>query len=310
MVDNRINLDIMSAQVDIIVLTGGVVMILVLGGNSVLGRMIISKLQTQFSKDKIIISVRDLKKAKDLIDCGYEVRQADFDDKATLKSTFSGITTLFFISGTAPTNQRIQQHKNVVETAKESGIKHVFYTSFIDVSENSPFAFSAIHAKTESFIKQSGLFYTILRNNLYADFLARLAPDAYDCISLPTTGGRIAFISREDIATFAVKVLLKSELHQNKIYELTGAKAYSFFEIAELITEKNKKNISYVPATSVDYMNKLIQTGLPKWASQAITSMYEAVNDPTLGYAKISSDFEKVVGHSPRAITTFLPNLG
>ena len=70
-------------------------MMLVLGGNSVLGRMVISKLQTILNKDQLIISVRDLKKAQDLMDCGYEVRHADFDDITTLKSAFSGINKLF-----------------------------------------------------------------------------------------------------------------------------------------------------------------------------------------------------------------------
>ena len=190
------------------------------------------------------------------------------------------------------------------------GIKHVFYTSFIDVAANSPFEFSAIHAKTEAFIKKSGLIYTILRNNLYADFLARLTPDANDCISLPAAGERVAFISREDIATFAVKVLLKSEIHQNKIYKLTGSKAYSFFEIAELITKRNKKIISYVPDTPEKFTNKLVQSGMPEWVSHAVTSMYEAVSDQKLGYAKVSPDFEKVVGRSTQDISLFLPHLG
>lgn len=285
-------------------------MIAITGGNSVLGRMIISKLQTFISKNQLIISVRDINKAKDLIDSGFEVRQADFDDRAALKQAFTGISKLIFISGAAPTARRIQQHINIVESAKEMGVQYVLYTSFIDVAPNSSFAFSSIHAKTESSIKQSGLTYTLLRNNLYADFLARLIPDANDNISLPAGNGKVAFISREDIADFAVKVLLQSDLHQNKIYHLTGPKAYSWFDIAELMAKKNKTQISYVHCSPEKFANKLIHAGMPAWASQAITSMYLAVSNEKFGYATVSSDYENVVGHSAQTINKFLPYLG
>lgn len=57
-------------------------------------------------------------------------------------------------------------------------------------------------------------------------------------------------------------------------------------------------------------MNKLVQSVMPEWVSHAISSMYEAVSNQKLGYAKVSTNFEKVVGRSARDITLFLPHLG
>lgn len=177
-------------------------MILIMGGNSGLGRKIISG----FKKEQIIISVKTWRKVDESISF-YPIRFADFDDKKSLEMAFSGIKILFFISGNTSSEKRIQQHNNVIEIAKEKGVEHVFYTSFIDVDPASPFLFSSSHEKTEFFIQESGLYYTILRNNLYSDFITRFTQNAMDCIGVPAGHGKIAFISREDIAIFAVKVL-------------------------------------------------------------------------------------------------------
>jgi NAD(P)H dehydrogenase (quinone) len=163
-------------------------MIMILGGNSVLGRRIIHNLDQVMDKNEWIISVRDINKARDLLDAKFQVKEADYDDIDSLKAAFVGIKKLFFISGNSPATQRIIQHENVVKAAQEMGVQHVFYTSFIDVNPQSPFAYSGIHAKTEEDIKQSGFIYTILRNNLYSDFLAHLTPDANDNIRFPMAG--------------------------------------------------------------------------------------------------------------------------
>ncbi len=272
-------------------------MILITGGNGKLGRAVISKLTMLAKKEQIVVSVRDIKKAQDLIDEGIQVRQADFADTHSLSNAFEGIDKLFLISADGPAELRIRQHKNVIDSAKKYGIKHIFYTSFIDVAENSPFIFSQTHAQTESYLQASGIAYTILRNNLYSDLLPLVKLSECGNFSLPAGKGKVAFISREDIATFAATILLQPhDEHRNKIYKLTGPHAYSYFEIAQMLAQRLQSPVSYIPGTAKHFIKKLTHFGLPAWLTESIAGMYLAIGHEQLGYSDISEDFEKIVG--------------
>jgi uncharacterized protein YbjT (DUF2867 family) len=63
------------------------------------------------------------------------------------------------------------QHRNAIDAARAAGVRHILYTSFIDVAADSPAEFAAVHRTTEAELAASGVQFTALRNPLYADFL-------------------------------------------------------------------------------------------------------------------------------------------
>ena len=92
-----------------------------------------------------------------------EARIGDFSDKASLVKAFEGINKLLFVS--VP---YLGIQKNVVEAAKECSVSFIAYTSIFGV--NYPkFGLEINHRETEQWIKESGIPYTILRNNWYID---------------------------------------------------------------------------------------------------------------------------------------------
>ncbi|MCS5710948.1 NmrA family NAD(P)-binding protein [Candidatus Berkiella aquae] len=281
-------------------------MLLITGGNGRLGRQLIEQLNQLHLQKQFIVSVRDMNKAQTLIAANNQVRCIDFNDTHSLEKGLKDIQTLFFISVDGPLPARMQQQQNVIEAATRMGVKHIVYTSFIDIAEDSPFALSKAHAKTEYLLKQSGITYTLLRNNLYADLVPLLAKLTDGNFTLPAHNGKVAFISREDIASFAVKVLLEPNKHQNKTYELTGSQAYTYFEVATLLSKKFSKEVNYRPGTSADYIQQLQKIGLPVSLASAMSGMYEAVKEEHLGYARISPDFEKVMGKPAKSLQDWL----
>ena len=62
--------------------------------------------------------------------------------------------------------QRQKQYKNVVEATKSRGVEFIVYTSFINYDKNAS-NLSLDHNFTENLIKESGIKYTICRNNWY-----------------------------------------------------------------------------------------------------------------------------------------------
>ena len=92
-----------------------------------------SLLKKNIPASQIAGLVRDEKKAADLAIKGITLRKGDYYDAASLQQAFQGIDTLVFISS-GSLEDRVSQHRNVVNAAKASGVKHIIYTSVLKAS--------------------------------------------------------------------------------------------------------------------------------------------------------------------------------
>jgi NAD(P)H dehydrogenase (quinone) len=177
------------------------------------------------------------------------------------------VDKLFFVSGN-DIMIRLAQHENIVKAAKESGVKHIIYTSFQRKSEDgsSPLAMVAdAHIKTEAMIKASGLTYTILKHAIYSDMLPMFIGEKVfetGTIYLPAGDGKVSYATRSDLANGAVAILTGNG-HENKSYEFSGSKSYSFTEIAKELSNISGKTISYVSPTLQEYKDTLSKAGVP-----------------------------------------------
>ena len=137
-------------------------MILITGATGHFGSATIDfLLQKGVPAKDIAALVRDEAKADDLKAKGITILTADYDNYDSLVKAFHGIDKLLFVSGNDVVN-RGQQQDNVVKAAKEAGVGHVIYTSFVrkNESETSPIYFIAkSHLSTEKALKESGLTY-------------------------------------------------------------------------------------------------------------------------------------------------------
>ena len=60
---------------------------------------------------------------------GIEVRPGDYDQPDALRTSLAGVDALVLVSGMAPPEDRIGQHRNVIEAAKAAGVAKIVYTS-------------------------------------------------------------------------------------------------------------------------------------------------------------------------------------
>jgi len=57
---------------------------------------------------------------------GLQFRHAAYSDTTSLYKAFEGVENLFFVSGMAyDTNERVKEHKNVIDAAVKTGVTHV-----------------------------------------------------------------------------------------------------------------------------------------------------------------------------------------
>ena len=177
--------------------------IAVTGATGQLGRIVIEKLKGQ-TEDQIIALVRSPEKAADL---GVEARRADYEDAASLEAALKGVDTLLLISS-SEVGKRATQHHNVIEAAKNNGVKRIVYTSLLR-ADTSPLSLAAEHAETEKELKASGIPHTILRNGWYTENYTGSLEGAVAAGTLIGSAGegRISSAARADYADAAVAAL-------------------------------------------------------------------------------------------------------
>ncbi|TCP90078.1 NAD(P)H dehydrogenase (quinone) [Cricetibacter osteomyelitidis] len=240
----------------------------VTGATGQLGRLVIEQLKSRVPAEQIIALVRNPNEAKEL---GVAVREGDYDKPEVLEKSLQGVDKLLLISGLAPGLAGAEQHKNVINAAKKAGVKYIAYTSLINL-DHSPFEdLAPKHQETEKALKASGLDYTILRHGWYTEnYTASVQPAiANGAFYGSAKEGKISSVPRADLAE-ADAIVLSSEGHNGKTYELAGDTAYTLTELAAEISKQTGKDIPYVDVPQADYEGALKQAGLPDWLAEGL----------------------------------------
>ncbi|SHK66721.1 SDR family oxidoreductase [Hymenobacter psychrotolerans] len=243
--------------------------IAITGATGQLGRLVIEKLKARTSADQLVALVRNPAKAADL---GVEVREADYNQPATLSAALAGVEKLLLISS-SEVGQRATQHHNVLEAARQAGVRHIIYTSVLH-ADTSPLSLAEEHRATEAELKASGVAYTLLRNGWYTENYTGSVPGAVagGAFIGSARNGRISSATRSDFADAAVTVLTTPG-HEGKAYELAGDDSYTLSELAAEISRQTGKNIPYRDLPVADYAAALAGFGIPEGFAHSLASL-------------------------------------
>ncbi|MDO8252601.1 MAG: SDR family oxidoreductase [Rhodoferax sp.] len=283
--------------------------LLVTGASGHLGRRVIHHLlQTlKVPAASIIATTRKPETLADLAALGVVVRQADFEDSASLVRAFEGAQRLLLISTDAldRPGRRIAQHHAAVAAALKAGVKHVVYTSMPKPEPGSPIPFAPDHYETEQALAASALSWTVLRNCWYMENLHMNLPQVLASGQWYTAAGegKIAHISRDDCA-HAAAVALASAATDKVIYNLTGAIACGTAEIAALASEVLGKPIAVVQVTPEALAQGMAAAGVPPFLVPLLVAF--DVNTAAGNVGAVSDDFKKLTGCAPLSLREFL----
>ncbi len=242
--------------------------IAITGATGQLGRLVVQQLLARQPKEEIVALVRSLDKAADL---GVPARQADYDAPEALGPALAGVDTLLLISANE-FGKRISQHLNVIEAAKRAGVKRIVYTSLLRAS-SSPINLAGEHRATEAAIQASGIPFTILRNGWYTENYTSSIGGALagGAFLGSARDGRISGATRLDFAEAAAVVLL-TDGHVGKTYELAGDTAFTLPELAAELSRQVGKEIPYRDLPQAAYAKILLGFGLPEVYAESIAS--------------------------------------
>ncbi|QFQ98157.1 SDR family oxidoreductase [Streptomyces phaeolivaceus] len=235
--------------------------IVVTGAAGHLGRLVVQGLLERVPADGIIAVVRSEEKGVGLEALGVRIAVADYNVPETFEGLFAAGDKVLLISSSEMGRDRVAQHKVVVDAARTSGVALLAYTSAAGTHE-TPLA--EAHRGTEKVLVESGLPYVLLRNNWYSEiFVDGLDRVVEHGVLVRAAGeGRIASATRADYAAGAVAVLTGTG-HENRAYELSGDRAWSFAEFAAELGGQTGREIVYTPVEVEAYVDLLTGAGMP-----------------------------------------------
>jgi NAD(P)H dehydrogenase (quinone) len=233
----------------------------VTGATGKLGRLVLDEMLRKVPAGEVVALARDPAALSDYAAKGVQVRQADYDDPASLDAALQGVDRVLLISGNA-VGQRERQHGNVIAAAKKNGASYLAYTSILK-GDKSPLALAPEHVATEALLKGSGLNYDVLRNGWYSEnYTGGLAPSLASGKIFGAVGnGRLSTATRADFAAGAAAALVDGK--GGDTYELAGDQSWTMQDFAAEVSRQAGKPVEYVDQPEAEYTRTLEGAGLP-----------------------------------------------
>jgi NAD(P)H dehydrogenase (quinone) len=271
--------------------------IVVTGATGQFGRLAIQSLLAKgVPAGEIVALGRDAGKLAEL-GLGVPVKQAAYEDLDALKAAFAGADKVLFVSG-SEAGARLEQHRNVVEAAKDAGVGLVVYTS-APKADTSDMKLAAEHKATEQMLADSGLPHVILRNGWYIenyDVNNALAHGLFGAAA----DGKISGATRADLAEAAASAIVK-ENHAQTVYEL-GGEPFTMTELAAEISRQSGQEVTYTDLGAEKYTEMLVGVGVPAPFAAILADSDRAASRGALYVER--TDLETLLGRPATPLST------
>lgn len=255
-----------------------------------LGGAIVQALKKEIGSENIIAFARTPEKATHL---GVTVAKGDYNNKADFDVMLQGVDAILIVSGMDEPTKRIEQHRNIINAAKEAGVKKIVYTSIIGAEENT--AFSPIvksNRQTEEDVRNSGLKWSIGRNGIYIEPDIEYMDEykkrgnVWNCAA----NGKCGYTTRGELAYAYAKMLIEDK-HNGKTYNLCG-EAITQSRLTELLNMAFDTKLTYNAMTVEEYKAERIAE-LGEFMGTIIAGIYEGIRN---GKSDVTSDYELAAG--------------
>jgi NAD(P)H dehydrogenase (quinone) len=280
--------------------------LLVTGASGHLGRRVV-ELLLEANAGQIIATTRTPDKLAEFAQRGVVVRQADFDNADSLPAAFAGADRLLLISTDAVDvpGRRLNHQRAAIKAAEAAGVKHIVYTSIMNPVPENPAFVVPDHHGTEEALAASGIGWTALRENLYAEVLVGSLSQAIASGSLYSGAGdgKAAYITREDCAR-ASAAALASSFDSRRTVNITGPDALSQADAAALASSISGRPVAYVPLPIDAVIEGMVGAGLPRPMAEAYATFDAAIAQDF--FSAVSNGVEELTGRKPIRIADYL----
>jgi len=228
--------------------------IIVYGGTGFYGQKVVERLIAKGQAVKVV--TRNIENARKIVGDKVEIFQGDVTEKGTINKSLKNVSAIV-ICLSAMSNKLIRKMKEIerdavleiIEQAKKANISRLIYMSGYEMRKQLlddlkiP-EFGEIKIEIEAKIRQSDFNWTILGDapafEIFFAFInkGRMVVPGGGLNAFPT-------ISSEDVGEITAQIVMRDDLNGKRI-KLTGPKAYSFPEVAKLMTDISGEMIKHV----------------------------------------------------------------
>lgn len=249
--------------------------IAVTGASGQLGRLAIAHLKTLTDPATIVALARDPARLSDL---GVTARAFDYTRPDRMAEALRGVQTLALISS-SDFNDRVGQHRNVIQAAKAAGVSRIIYTSILR-ADASPMLIAADHRETEKAIEASGIPATILRNGWYTENWTSTLQRSIGSGAVIGAAGAARFTPavRADLAE-ALAIVAADASHAGQIYELAGDEGFTLADLAAELSRQTGKDLPYKDLPGNEYQAFLQGIGLPEGFATVLVDVDQKAQD-------------------------------
>jgi NAD(P)H dehydrogenase (quinone) len=238
--------------------------IVITGATGQLGRLVVEALlESGQPAEQIVAAGRTVDRIKDLGQRGVQVHTIDYSQPESLRQAFAGADKVLLVSG-SEVGQRVEQHRNAINAAKEAGVGLIAYTSVAN-ADTTAMKLADEHIATEEILRDSGVPFVLLRNGWYLEnYTGQLPVQIQHGAVFGSAGdGRVSAAARADYAEAAAAVLLRDD-QAGKVYELGGDDAFTLSELAGEVSAVSGEPVAYTDLPAEKYTQVLVEAGLPE----------------------------------------------
>ncbi|MCO6005473.1 NAD(P)H-binding protein [Actinoallomurus purpureus] len=227
----------------------------------------------------------------------------DLGDPTTWAPALDGVTAAYLIEPDlqAASADRQERIPGLVAEAVAAGVRRLVLLSAPAAGQDD----HPLHA-AEQAVRGSGVDWTIVRPDWFAQNFSEshwLQGIRAGALSLPTGDGRTPFIDAEDIAEVAASALTEDR-HSGEVYLLTGPRAISFGEAADLIAKATGRTIRHVDVDPEVFVEHQVAAGVPPEVARLLTGILVGIRDGRGG--AVSDGVERALGRPPRPFEEYV----
>jgi uncharacterized protein YbjT (DUF2867 family) len=263
---------------------------LILGGTGTTGRRIARRLRAAGR------TVRTASRS------GGDVR-VDLDEPATWPAALDGVGAAYVLE---PRMQSTEEGRRrlprFVAAAAAAGVRRLVMLSAPGAEGNEGHPLWP----AERAVTNSGLQWTIVRPNWFAQNFSEAfwRPGILaGSLALPTGDGATAFVDAEDIADVATAALT-GDGHHGQAYVLTGPRAVTFGEAADLIAAATGRPVRHVDLTPEDFTRAQLAGGVPEGVARQMTGIYVSIREGRA--AALADGVHRALGRPPRPFEDYV----
>ncbi len=227
----------------------------------------------------------------------------DFTNPETFTNAFAGINKLFLVR--PPAIADIHKITPALNAAKRSGVEEIVFLSIIGADKNR----IVPHYAIERAIEQLNIPSVFLRCSFFMQNLNTTHREDIrlrDRLFMPAGNGRTSFIDVRDIAAVAVKILTESkgELPIDCAYDLTGATALTYAEVANTFTTVLGRPIQYTNPSIPIFIWQMLRQGFPLQFVLVMVGIYTTARFRLADM--VTTDVQQLLGRSPILIDRYV----